>query len=245
MSQVLLGQSYYLRFDPKQWEAMMPYPPLGTLYAAAICASVATRSACSTPCWPVARTSGRRRWTAHKPRFAIIYEDSFNYLSKMCLTRMREAAFKMTAAAKARGCTVIISGSDATDHAGSSTSRRGRRDHRRRGRSHPGRAAGPPDRQSRRRPGSHRRRLAWPRQAHDGQRAASIRDLDALPFPAWDLVDIPKLQAHLDGAPRLLFDEHGHHARLPLSLQLVRQADLRPALQRALARKCRRRAASG
>ena len=34
MSEVLLGQSYYLRFDPKLWEAMQPYPPLGTLYAA-------------------------------------------------------------------------------------------------------------------------------------------------------------------------------------------------------------------
>ena len=34
MTQVLLGQSYYLRFDPKLWEAMQPYPPLGTLYAA-------------------------------------------------------------------------------------------------------------------------------------------------------------------------------------------------------------------
>ena len=34
MTQILLGQSYFLRFDPKLWEAMQPYPPLGTLYAA-------------------------------------------------------------------------------------------------------------------------------------------------------------------------------------------------------------------
>ena len=34
MSDVLFGQSYYLRFDPKEWEGMKPYPPLGTLYAA-------------------------------------------------------------------------------------------------------------------------------------------------------------------------------------------------------------------
>ncbi|MCZ7545200.1 MAG: hypothetical protein M5R40_17495 [Anaerolineae bacterium] len=27
MSEVLFGQSYYLRFDPKLWEAMQPYPP--------------------------------------------------------------------------------------------------------------------------------------------------------------------------------------------------------------------------
>ena len=35
MSRILFGQSYYLRFDPKLWDAMQPYPPLGTLYAAA------------------------------------------------------------------------------------------------------------------------------------------------------------------------------------------------------------------
>src|SRR5258706_2694908 len=33
---ILFGQSYYLRFDPKLWKAMQPYPPLGTLYAASL-----------------------------------------------------------------------------------------------------------------------------------------------------------------------------------------------------------------
>ena len=35
MSDILIGQSYFLRFDPKLWAAMQPYPPLGALYAAA------------------------------------------------------------------------------------------------------------------------------------------------------------------------------------------------------------------
>ena len=35
MTHILFGQSYYLRFDPKLCQAMQPYPPLGTLYAAA------------------------------------------------------------------------------------------------------------------------------------------------------------------------------------------------------------------
>ena len=34
MPDVLLGQAYYLRFDPKLWQAQQPYAPLGTLYAA-------------------------------------------------------------------------------------------------------------------------------------------------------------------------------------------------------------------
>ena len=36
MTDVLFGQSYYLKFDPKLYKAMQPYPPLGTLYAAAV-----------------------------------------------------------------------------------------------------------------------------------------------------------------------------------------------------------------
>jgi anaerobic magnesium-protoporphyrin IX monomethyl ester cyclase len=52
----------------------------------------------------------------HRPQYAIIYEDNFNYLSKMCLLRMREAAFKMIDMAKSRGCVVILCGADATDH---------------------------------------------------------------------------------------------------------------------------------
>ncbi|MBF8294407.1 MAG: Radical domain protein [Bacteroidetes bacterium] len=34
MAQILLTHSYFLHFDPKELRAMMPYPPLGTLYAA-------------------------------------------------------------------------------------------------------------------------------------------------------------------------------------------------------------------
>ncbi len=52
----------------------------------------------------------------HRPRFAVIYEDNFNYLSKMCLLRMREAALTMIDAARARGITTIVAGSDASDH---------------------------------------------------------------------------------------------------------------------------------
>ena len=52
----------------------------------------------------------------HAPAVAVIYEDSFNYLTKMCLLRMREAALRMIDLARARGYPVVVSGSDATDH---------------------------------------------------------------------------------------------------------------------------------
>jgi radical SAM superfamily enzyme YgiQ (UPF0313 family) len=50
------------------------------------------------------------------PEVLIIYDDGFNYLTKMCLTNMREAAFEMCKLAKHKGCRVIVSSSDSTDH---------------------------------------------------------------------------------------------------------------------------------
>lgn len=51
-----------------------------------------------------------------KPRFLVIYDDGFNFLTKMCLTKMREAAFDMAKLGKKIGCKVIVCSSDSTDH---------------------------------------------------------------------------------------------------------------------------------
>ena len=86
MSEVLLGQSYYLRFDPKLWDAMQPYPPLGTLYAA----SYLRQRGYDVDLFDAMLAESEDEWAtalaAHQPRFAVMYEDNFNYLSKMCLT---------------------------------------------------------------------------------------------------------------------------------------------------------------
>ena len=116
MSEVLLGQSYFLRFDPKLWEAMQPYPPLGTMYAASFLRENGYDVALFDAMLAESETEWADAIDATSPRFAVLYEDNFNYLSKMCLLRMREAAFAMIEMAKARGCTVIVAGSDATDH---------------------------------------------------------------------------------------------------------------------------------
>ena len=116
MAEVLFGQSYYLRFDPKLWEAMQPYPPLGTLYAASTLRSRGYEVAL----FDAMLADSEQRWAEaldrDQPRYAVLYEDNFNYLTKMCLLRMREAAFTMAEMAKQRGCTVIACGADATDH---------------------------------------------------------------------------------------------------------------------------------
>jgi radical SAM superfamily enzyme YgiQ (UPF0313 family) len=117
MPDVLFGQAYFLRFDPKLWRAMQPFAPLGTLYAAAYLRSRGV----SVAMFDAMLASSESEWALAldraRPRFAVLYEDSFNYLSKMCLLRMRQAALRMTEMARSRGCVVIVSGSDATDHA--------------------------------------------------------------------------------------------------------------------------------
>ena len=92
MPDVLLGQAYYLRFDPKLWQAQQPFAPLGAMYAA----SCLRMDGHTTVLFDAMLAQSEAEWVAaldrERPRIAIIYEDSFNYLSKMCLLRMRQAA---------------------------------------------------------------------------------------------------------------------------------------------------------
>ncbi|MCB9437764.1 MAG: radical SAM protein [Anaerolineales bacterium] len=116
MTDILFGQSYYLRFDPKLYAAMQPYPPLGTLFAA----STMREQGYSVALFDAMLAESEQAWAAaldqFQPRYAVLFEDNFNYLSKMCLLNMREAAFKMTQLAKERKIPVIICGADPTDH---------------------------------------------------------------------------------------------------------------------------------
>jgi anaerobic magnesium-protoporphyrin IX monomethyl ester cyclase len=116
MTDVLFGQAYFLRFDPKLWSAQQPYAPLGTLYAAASVRARGYRVALFDAMLADSEADWAAALDRHRPRFAVLYEDSFNYLSKMCLLRMREAALAMAAAARERQVPLLVAGSDATDH---------------------------------------------------------------------------------------------------------------------------------
>jgi radical SAM superfamily enzyme YgiQ (UPF0313 family) len=112
---ILFGQAYYLRFDPKLWEARQPYPPLGTLYAASYLREQGHRVAMFDAMLAESEMDWAAALDRERPALAVIYEDSFNYLSKMCLLRMRAAAVTMIELARERGVPVVVSGSDATD----------------------------------------------------------------------------------------------------------------------------------
>ncbi|MBK7940040.1 MAG: cobalamin B12-binding domain-containing protein [Lewinellaceae bacterium] len=116
MAGILFTHSYFYRFDAKQWNNRQPYPPYGTLYAAALMRECGFEvrlfdtnlKKSAAEILPVLKET--------RPDYLVIYDDGFNYLTKMCLTRMREAAFELARYGKEHGCTVIVNSSDATDH---------------------------------------------------------------------------------------------------------------------------------
>ena len=117
MTDVLLTHSYHLPYDRKQVRKMQPYPPLGTLYAAGVLRQHKISVAVFDAMLQEPEAGFREALRVHRPKVVAIYEDDFNFLTKMCLTRMREVAFQMIDDARKAGARVITHGSDATDHA--------------------------------------------------------------------------------------------------------------------------------
>jgi radical SAM superfamily enzyme YgiQ (UPF0313 family) len=193
---VLLGQSYFLRFDPKLWAAMQPYPPLGALYAASYLRDRGHRVGLFDAMLAESEGEWDRSLAQSHPKIAVLYEDNFNYLSKMCLLRMREAAFAMAGMARRRGCTVIVGGSDASDHAqaymdaGADYVLVGE------GEETLGELLDVLLKSSNT-PLDSILGLAYSEngELRTNPRRPDLKDLDALPFPAWDLVDIDRYRA--------------------------------------------------
>jgi anaerobic magnesium-protoporphyrin IX monomethyl ester cyclase len=116
MLDILFSHSYYYLLDKKQWENKTPYPPLGTIYAA----SFLRENGYSVSLFDTNLRSDpfaiETKIEEEQPNYLVIYDDGFNYLTKMCLTTMREAAFEMIKIGKNKQCTVIVCSSDSTDH---------------------------------------------------------------------------------------------------------------------------------
>lgn len=201
MTDILLAHSYFLTYDAKQVQKMRPYPPLATLYAAAYLRSVGY----SVALFDAMLAAGEHEFEAalqqHQPRFVALYEDNFNFLSKMCLSRMREAACRMSAMARRHDAVVIAAGSDVSDHPqvyfdhGVQFALIGEPDHSLReliDRLSSNDASQAPITAM---PG-----LAFPDPSAPGgvsytAKRASERHPDVFPFPAWDLVDVERYRA--------------------------------------------------
>jgi anaerobic magnesium-protoporphyrin IX monomethyl ester cyclase len=113
---ILFTHSYFLHFDQKQWLQSKPYPPLATLVAAAYTRQQNHEVQFYDVSFQKSSTCIIDSLESFQPDILVIYDDGFNYLTKMCLTNMREAAFEMTQEAVKRNVKVIISSSDSTDH---------------------------------------------------------------------------------------------------------------------------------
>jgi anaerobic magnesium-protoporphyrin IX monomethyl ester cyclase len=191
---ILIASSFFLANDPKQLARMKPYPPLATLLIVAQLRERGHRVAL----FDATLASGVDEFVAMlratRPAVVGILEDNFNYLTKMCTETSRRATHDMIAAARANGCRVAVNGSDATDlpalylEAGAHAVLLREADV-----SFPAIAnawSESPDAVLASIPG-----LAL--RGDDGAigytaPALSPNDLDALPFPSWDLIDIER-----------------------------------------------------
>jgi radical SAM superfamily enzyme YgiQ (UPF0313 family) len=116
VAEVLLTHSYHLPYDGKQLRKMQPYVPIGTLYAATALREAGISVAVFDSMLEEPSVKLNAALEQHGPKIMVVYEDDFNFLSKMCLTRMREVAWEIVKAARGAGIVTIVHGSDATDN---------------------------------------------------------------------------------------------------------------------------------
>ncbi|HVZ86957.1 MAG TPA: radical SAM protein [Polyangia bacterium] len=200
MGRVLFTHAHLLRYDRKQHAIGKPYPPLGTITAAAHLRTRGHDVSLFDPMLDEDIGGFSAALAQFRPTLVVIYDDVFNWFTKMCLGRMREAALQMTRAARAAGARVVVAGHDAADapdvylSAGADYVVVGE------GELTLGELAARLDGVA---PGA---RLAEAAKVDDvpglvfrhlglqrktGPRAL-LKDLDQLPLPAWDLVDVER-----------------------------------------------------
>jgi anaerobic magnesium-protoporphyrin IX monomethyl ester cyclase len=118
MLSILVCHSYFLRLDQKQLERGKPYPPLATLQVAAMLRKAGHQVAFFDAMLAEGTHEYDRMLRAAEPQIVLLYEDTFNFLSKMCLATMRRAACDMIASAHNAGARVIAAGPDVSDAPG-------------------------------------------------------------------------------------------------------------------------------
>ncbi|HVO74046.1 MAG TPA: radical SAM protein [Ignavibacteriaceae bacterium] len=112
---ILIAQSYFRVLDPKELERQMPYPALGALYAASILKNLKHEVIFFDSMLSRNPADLNVRIKETKPDLVLIYDDEFNYLTKMCLSNMRDAAAGFIRTAKELKIPSLIYSSDATD----------------------------------------------------------------------------------------------------------------------------------
>jgi anaerobic magnesium-protoporphyrin IX monomethyl ester cyclase len=189
---ILFSHSYFYPLDQKQWDNKTPYPPLGTIWAA----SYMKEKGCDVSLYDTNLRDNvddlNEILQHNKPDIFVVYDDGFNYLTKMCLTTMREMAFSMIKQAKKQGIFVVVSSSDAADHyekyieAGANAVVIGE-----------GEITLNEVIENRTNITDDIKGIAYPENGEIVVTKARpvLKELDLLPSPAWDLVDMPQYKA--------------------------------------------------
>lgn len=115
MLSILVCHSYFLRFDEKQQQRAKPYPPLATLQVASLLRAAGHEIAFFDAMLAEGIGDYEAQLARVRPQVVVFYEDNYNFLSKMCLGRMRRACCEMIASARRAGARVIAAGSDVSD----------------------------------------------------------------------------------------------------------------------------------
>jgi anaerobic magnesium-protoporphyrin IX monomethyl ester cyclase len=118
MLSILVCHSYFLHLDHKQVARAKPYPPLATLQVVAMLREAGHQVSFFDAMLADRMDQYHQVLTASRPDLVLFYEDNFNFLSKMCLGAMRDAACQMIGSATKAGARVIASGPDVTDAPG-------------------------------------------------------------------------------------------------------------------------------
>ncbi|WP_447725136.1 B12-binding domain-containing radical SAM protein [Sphingomonas koreensis] len=105
-----------MRRDRKQFERSKPYAPLATLLAAAILREKGHSVALFDATFELCADAFVSRLGALDPTVVLLIEDNFNYLTKMCTEDRRADALRMVAAARGAGARVAVNGPDASDN---------------------------------------------------------------------------------------------------------------------------------
>jgi anaerobic magnesium-protoporphyrin IX monomethyl ester cyclase len=196
MGRVLFAHGHLLRFDRKQHAIGKPYPPLATITAAAHLRERGHDVALYDPMLDENVGGFGAALQRFQPTLVAVYDDVFNWFTKMCLGNMRQAALQMVDQARAAGARVAVAGHDAADdpevylRAGADFVLRGEPDltlGELAARLDGTAAAAPPAVDDI--PGLVFRHLGLPRRTAP---RALLKNLDELPLPAWDLVDVER-----------------------------------------------------
>ncbi len=117
MTDILLTHSNHLYHDSRQVQKMQPYPPLQTLIAAACLREKGFSVALFDSTLISPKQGWRDALAHHKPKLAVICEDSFNFISKMCLKRNRDTAFSLARIAREFDIPIAVHGPDSSNRA--------------------------------------------------------------------------------------------------------------------------------